>query len=86
MKFEDYTDGDLVDFKGNVYKITKSKITHNAFKLRSVGGLQDELVDIDEIRPHSVAQLQSFKDMSYEEFSKKIDSDADFTGIYHIQD
>jgi hypothetical protein len=88
-RFEDYNDGDLVYFKEKVYKAFKSKITPDAFKLKSSTGLKDELVDISEIKPYEMPQgLPSghYSNETYDDFVKRMDSDFDSSGIYHVQD
>lgn len=87
-KFEDYQDGDLVLYKGNLYKATKSTITRDAFKLKSTTDLKDELVDISEIQLYATpdTELPRGRDMSYDEFISKLDSDCDSSGIYHVED
>lgn len=92
-----YQDGEMVLYKGNIYKAYKSKMTYEAFKLRSVTkDLKEELVDISEIQPYfeepkrldltDDPRDKHPRDMSYEDFKKLMDSDSDASGMYGVTD
>lgn len=90
-QFEDYKDGDFVIYNGHVYELTKSQITHGALKLKSHHSRPNELVDVSEVIPnntdyYSTVKLPSSQDMTLEEFNKRMDTDADSSGIYHVHD
>jgi hypothetical protein len=76
-KFEDYTDGELVFYKNNYYdkyRAYKSQYTHNAFRLKN--DKTEIIADISDITPVGGDR----------EYTPTMDSDADASGIYHIQD
>lgn len=82
-KFEDYVDGEWVYYQNNYhdsdfqFRAYKSQYTHNAFRLKN--NKREVVADISEITPM----------LKYEEeraYIPTIDSDADASGIYHIQD
>lgn len=99
--FEEYQDGDWVIYvrPGHEWHLMsfqayKSKYTYNAFRLKY--GEREIVADIEEVRPQS--ETNNLLAESYEKESNsglprgfgsaysKIDSDADATGIYHVQD
>lgn len=94
--FEDYKDGEWVFYKNNYndrdyqFQAYKSQYTHNAFRLKNHNG--EVIADISEITPmlvkleDSIINSDGLPGMSFKEFQQRIDSDADSSGIYQVQD
>lgn len=93
--FEDYVDGEWVYYKNNYhdsdyqFQAYKSQYTHNAFRLKNHKG--EVIADISEItpmivRPESTVNSVGLPGMSFQEFQQRIDSDADATGLYGVND
>ncbi len=82
-KFEDYKDGDWVTFQkpghawdGMQFQAYPSKWTPDAFRLKY--GDREIIADISEVNPLFNQDIDLPRG--------HVDSDADFTGIYHVQD
>ncbi len=97
--FDEYKDGEWVVYLNygqkrhlQVFQAFKSKYTPNAFRLKHT---ETELIaDISEIRPkesttysnHAIGSYYDQFNSSLPRGASQIDSDTDYTGLYHVQD